>query len=66
MDNLWQNLVQGPDLYCIAILGPSTARDTLASLANFTGGDAWYNVTVKNDTNYFKDSDYYISKGLVE
>ena len=27
------------------------------------GGDAWYNVTVKNDTQYFKDSDYYISRG---
>jgi len=54
----------GPGCYIVLpILGPSTARDTLASLANFTGGDAWYNVTVKNDTNYFKDSDYYISKG---
>ena len=54
----------GPGCYIVLpILGPSTARDTFASLANFTGGDAWYNVTIKNDTNYFKDSDYYISKG---
>ena len=46
----------------LPVLGPSTARDTIASSANFFGGDAWYNVTVKNDTNYFKDSDYYTSK----
>ena len=26
------------------------------------GGDAWYNVTVKNDTHYFRDVDYYMSK----
>ena len=28
------------------------------------GGDAWYNITVENDTNYVKESDYYVSKGL--
>ena len=54
----------GPGCYVVLpILGPSTARDAVASVANFMGGDAWYNVTVKNDTTYFKDSDYYISKG---
>ena len=54
----------GPGCYVVLpILGPSTARDAVASVANFTGGDAWYNITVKNDTTYFKDSDYYISKG---
>ena len=54
----------GPGCYIVLpILGPSTARDTVASMTNFMGGDAWYNVTVKNDTTYFKDSDYYISKG---
>ena len=47
----------------LPILGPSTARDTLGTLAGFMGGDPWYNVTVKNDTQYFKDSDYYISRG---
>ena len=47
----------------LPILGPSTARDTLGSLANYMGGDAWYNVTVKNDTQYFSDFDYYASKG---
>ncbi len=53
----------GPGCYIVLpVLGPSTARDTIASSANFFGGDAWYNVTVKNDTNYFKDSDYYTSK----
>ena len=53
--------------YCyvvLPILGPSTARDTISSLANFTGGDAWYNITIKNDTQYFK-IDYYISRVLV-
>jgi phospholipid-binding lipoprotein MlaA len=47
----------------LPILGPSTARDTLGTVAGFMGGDPWYNVTVKNDTQYFKDSDYYISRG---
>ena len=23
------------------------------------GGDPWYNITVRNDTHYFKDFDYY-------
>ncbi len=54
----------GPGCYVVLpVLGPSTARDAISSTANFLGGDAWYNVTVKNDTQYFKDSDYYISKG---
>ena len=53
----------GPGCYLVLpVLGPSTARDTIASLTNFIGGDAWYNVTVRNDTNYFKDVDYYASK----
>ena len=54
----------GPGCYVVLpVLGPSTARDTFASAANFIGGDAWYNVTVKNDTQYFSDVDYYASKG---
>ena len=53
----------GPGCYIVLpVLGPSTARDTFASVANFLGGDAWYNVTVKNDTHYFRDMDYYTSK----
>ena len=53
----------GPGCYVVLpVLGPSTARDTVASAANFLGGDAWYNVTVKNDTQYFSDFDYYSSK----
>ena len=53
----------GPGCYVVLpILGPSTARDTVASVANFFGGDAWYNVTVRNDTQYFRDIDYYSSK----
>ena len=46
----------------LPILGPSTARDTVGSLASLLGGDPWYNVTVKNESQYFKDSDYYISR----
>ena len=53
----------GPGCYVVLpVLGPSTARDSVASLANFMGGDAWYNVSVKNDTQYFSDIDYYASK----
>jgi len=53
----------GPGCYLVLpVLGPTTARDTVASLTNFVGGDAWYNVTVRNDTNYFKDIDYYVSR----
>ena len=46
----------------LPVLGPSTVRDTTASVANFIGGDAWYNVTVNNDTQYFSDFDYYASR----
>jgi phospholipid-binding lipoprotein MlaA len=53
----------GPGCYVVLpVLGPSTARDTVASVTNFVGGDAWYNVTVRNDTHYFRDVDYYSSK----
>jgi len=53
----------GPGCYIVLpVLGPSTARDTVASVANFMGGDAWYNVTVKNDTQHFSEFDYYTSK----
>jgi phospholipid-binding lipoprotein MlaA len=53
----------GPGCYIVLpVLGPSTARDTIASVANFAGGDAWYNVTVQNDTKYFSEFDYYSSK----
>tara|TARA_B100001121_G_scaffold296054_1_gene301061 strand:- start:232 stop:1020 length:789 start_codon:yes stop_codon:yes gene_type:complete len=53
----------GPGCYLVLpVLGPSTVRDTTASLANFIGGDAWYNVTVKNDTEHFSDFDYYASR----
>ena len=47
----------------LPVLGPSTARDAFASLASFSGGDAWYNVTVRNDTHYVSDFDYYFSRG---
>jgi len=47
----------------LPVLGPSTARDTVGSFASFLGGDAWYNVTVRNDTRYFSDFDYYASRG---
>ena len=53
----------GPGCYVVLpVLGPSTARDAVASVTNFVGGDAWYNVTVRNDTHYFRDIDYYSSK----
>ena len=48
----------------LPVLGPSTVRDTVGSLISINGGDAWYNITVEKDTNYVKESDYYVSKGL--
>ena len=53
----------GPGCYIVLpVLGPSTARDTVATTFNFLGGDPWYNVTVKNDTQYVSHEDYYTSK----
>jgi phospholipid-binding lipoprotein MlaA len=53
----------GPGCYVVLpVLGPSTVRDASATLINVVGGDAWYNVTVKNDTQYFSDIDYYSAK----
>ena len=53
----------GPGCYLILpVLGPSTVRDATSSVVNLVGGDAWYNVTVKNDTQYFSDVDYYASR----
>ena len=46
----------------LPVIGPSTVRDAVGSLVSMTGGDAWFNITVKNDTQYFKESDYYFSK----
>ena len=44
----------GPGCYVVLpILRPSTARDTVGSALNFLGGDPWYNVSVKNDTQNF-------------
>ena len=46
----------------LPVLGPSTARDTIGSIANMMGGDPWYNVTTVNDTQYFSDFDYWASR----
>ena len=46
----------------LPVLGPSTVRDTVGTLTSFMGGDPWYNVTVRNDTQYVNESDYYISR----
>ena len=44
----------------LPVLGPSTVRDTFGLVGStIAGGDPWYNVTVKNDTHYFTDFDYY-------
>jgi phospholipid-binding lipoprotein MlaA len=53
----------GPGCYVVLpVLGPSTIRDTAGSFANIIGGDAWYNVTVANNTQHFSDFDYYASR----
>ena len=46
----------------LPVLGPSTVRDTVGSFANVMGGDAWYNVSVANDTQHFSNSDYWTSR----
>ena len=48
--------------FVLPVLGPTTVRDTLGSVVNLIGGDAWYNVTVVNDTQYFSETDYYASR----
>ena len=48
--------------FVLPVLGPTTVRDSLGSIINFSGGDAWYNVTVTNNTKYFENSDYYYSR----
>ena len=53
----------GPGCYLVLpVLGPSTVRDAAGSVVNLAGGDAWYNVTVRNDTQHFEDMHYYTSK----
>ena len=53
----------GPGCYLVLpVLGPTTARDTVGTVVGMVGGDPWYNVTVRNDTQYFSDPDYYLSK----
>ena len=46
----------------LPVLGPSTLRDTLGLVTANLGGDPWHNLTVRNDTHYFSDFDYYASK----
>ena len=48
--------------FVLPVLGPTTVRDSIGSLTNVMGGDAWYNVTIANDTRYFNESDYYFSR----
>ncbi len=55
----------GPGCYFVLpVLGPTTVRDSIGSVINIIGGDAWYNVTVANDTQYFSEADYYASRLL--
>ena len=47
----------------LPVLGPSTTRDVVGSISSLVvGGDPWYNITVRNDTHYFADFDYYFSR----
>jgi phospholipid-binding lipoprotein MlaA len=53
----------GPGCYVVLpVLGPSTVRDTAGSIGNLIGGDAWFNVSVKNDTQHFEERDYYYTR----
>ena len=46
----------------LPILGPSTVRDTIGSIANTIGGDPWYNISAGKETQHFSDFDYWASK----
>ena len=50
--------------FVLPVVGPTTVRDSIGSLASISGGNAWYNVTVANDTQYFNEADYYLSQAL--
>ena len=50
--------------FVLPVLGPTTVRDSIGSVINIVGGDAWYNITVANDTQYFSEADYYVSRIL--
>ena len=53
----------GPGCYLVLpVLGPSTVRDSVGSLANVVGGDPWYNVTVGDNTQHFSDFDYWSTR----
>ena len=53
----------GPGCYLVLpVLGPSTVRDTIGNFANFSGGDPFYNITIKHDTQYFSEPDYYSTR----
>ena len=38
----------------LPVIGPSTVRDAVGSLISMSGGDAWYNVTIKMIHNILK------------
>ena len=46
----------------LPVLGPSTVRDTAGSFVNILGGDAWYNISAVQDTQYFSEFDYWASR----
>lgn len=48
--------------FVLPVIGPTTVRDSIGSLTNIMGGDPWYNVTVANNTQYFNEADYYLSR----
>ena len=48
--------------FVLPVLGPTTIRDSIGSLVNVMGGGEWYDVTVANDTQYFNEADYYLSR----
>jgi len=48
----------------LPVLGPSTVRDVVGDIVGLSGGDAWHNISVRNDTQHFSDFDYYASRGV--
>ena len=49
-------------LFCFARVRSYDSKRLSGLISQFSGGDAWYNVTVANNTKYFENSDYYYSR----
>ena len=53
----------GPGCYLVLpVIGPSTVRDTVGSIANVVGGDPWYNASIHGNNHFLSESVFLTSK----